>query len=179
MHTLTKHQKEKRQKSYCFVSCLDWSIGPQNKSSSPLYFDWDEAWEFIWIGEAALDGEEAEIGHEEALLQLTWAGCDFWGVGIGLAGTADEAFLSCSFRMSRKEVGLGTLPESVDHAGEGDGLGGSRSPFQRTKSPREGPAGMEGNTSFSCCAGRELLPFSMGLEDYLSYDLWGCLRILG
>ena len=66
--------------------------------------------------------------------------------------------------MSLNEVGFGTLPESVDHAGEGDGIGGSRSPFHSTKSPREGPAGMAGNSSFSCCAEQEFFPFSMGLE---------------
>lgn len=66
----------KRQNSYCLFSCLDCSTGPQNKSSSPLYFD-REAWEFIWLEGAVFDGDEAEIGREEPLFRAAWAGCDF------------------------------------------------------------------------------------------------------
>lgn len=64
--------------------------------------------------------------------------------------------------MSLNDSGLGTLPESIVQAGEGDGLVGS--PLQRTKSPREGPEGILGSCSFSCCTEQELFPFSMGLE---------------
>ncbi|KAF7817572.1 uncharacterized protein G2W53_031541 [Senna tora] len=78
--------------------------------------------------------------------------------------------------MSLSEVGLETLAESVDHAGDGDEL--TCSPFQRTKSPREGPVGMAGSTSFSFCTSRELLPFSIGLEPTgTSLDVTGIVTL--
>nr|GLL18190.1 hypothetical protein Itr_chr01CG21070 [Ipomoea trifida]GMC47944.1 hypothetical protein Iba_chr01aCG16100 [Ipomoea batatas]GMC56087.1 hypothetical protein Iba_chr01fCG3790 [Ipomoea batatas] len=71
--------------------------------------------------------------------------------------------------MSLSNVGFGTLPDSVDHAGTG-GEGFAGSPFQTTKSPKEGPDGTAGNTSFSGCSWRELLTLSTGLETEVSTD---------
>lgn len=62
-------------RTYCLFSCFDWSIGPQNRSSSIFDFDCAEVVIFICIGDAAfiwmegiaLDGDDPGTGQEESL----------------------------------------------------------------------------------------------------------------
>lgn len=80
-------------RTYCLFSCFDWSIGPQNSSSS--IFDFDRAVvvllvicigdaAIIWMEGTALDGDDTGTGQEESLTRPFWLYWTLEGFGTGI-----------------------------------------------------------------------------------------------